>query len=46
MIPNPQAILDYWFPIDVPPPQAFSLDPSKDPSEQVQILPDWLKLKM
>lgn len=42
MIPNPQAILDYWFPIDVPPPQAFTLDTS----EQVQILPDWLKLKM
>ncbi len=42
MIPNPQAILDYWFPIDVPPPQAFTLDTS----EPVQILPDWLKLKM
>lgn len=42
MIPNPQAILDYWFPIDVPPPQAFTIDTS----EQVQILPDWLKLKM
>lgn len=42
MIPNPQAILDYWFPLDVPPPQAFTLDTS----EQVQILPDWLKLKM
>lgn len=42
MISNPQAVLDYWFPIDVPPPQAFTLDSS----EQVQILPDWLKLKM
>lgn len=42
LIPNSQAILDYWFPIDVPPPQAFTLDTS----EQVQILPDWLKLKM
>ncbi|XP_058059861.1 integrator complex subunit 1 [Anopheles bellator] len=35
-------ILDYWFPEGAPPPQAFTIDTA----EPVQILPDWLKLKM
>lgn len=35
--------LDFWFPSDAPmAPQAFNVETS----EQVQILPDWLKLKM
>ncbi|XP_019564410.2 integrator complex subunit 1 [Aedes albopictus] len=41
-IPMAAQILDYWFPEGAPPPQAFNLDTS----EPVQILPDWLKLKM
>lgn len=43
MIPNSQPILDYWFPPGAAPPQAFLLDATNVP---VQILPDWLKLKM
>lgn len=42
MIANSQPILDYWFPPGSPPPQAFTIDTA----EPVQILPDWLKLKM
>lgn len=42
MIQNSQPILDYWFPPGTPPPQAFTIDTA----EPVQILPDWLKLKM
>lgn len=42
MIQNSQPILDYWFPPGQPPPQAFTIDTA----EPVQILPDWLKLKM
>ncbi|EDS38053.1 conserved hypothetical protein [Culex quinquefasciatus] len=41
-IPMAAQILDYWFPEGAPPPQAFTIDTS----EPVQILPDWLKLKM
>uniref|UniRef100_A0A336KFD9 CSON009829 protein n=1 Tax=Culicoides sonorensis TaxID=179676 RepID=A0A336KFD9_CULSO len=41
-IPGVETILDYWFPINMPPPQAFTLETQ----EPVQILPDWLKLKM
>lgn len=36
-------ILDYWFPAGRPAPVAFL--PSM-PQEQIQLLPDWLKLKM
>lgn len=43
MLPNSQPILDYWFPPGAAPPQAFTLDAN---NESVQILPDWLKLKM
>lgn len=42
MIPNAQPILDYWFPSGSVPPQAFTIDTN----DQIQILPDWLKLKM
>lgn len=42
IIPNSQPNLDYWFPIGASPPQAFTMDTR----DQVQILPDWLKLKM
>lgn len=42
MIPNSTPILDYWFPMGGSSPQAFKLETS----EPVQILPDWLKLKM
>ncbi|XP_058452924.1 integrator complex subunit 1 [Malaya genurostris] len=41
-IPVASQILDYWFPEGAPPPQAFNIETS----EPVQILPDWLKLKM
>ncbi|XP_053696102.1 integrator complex subunit 1 [Sabethes cyaneus] len=41
-IPMAAQILDYWFPEGAPPPQAFNIETS----EPVQILPDWLKLKM
>ncbi|XP_058814949.1 integrator complex subunit 1 [Topomyia yanbarensis] len=41
-IPVATQILDYWFPEGAPPPQAFNIETS----EPVQILPDWLKLKM
>lgn len=41
-IPHAETILDYWFPPNSPPPQAFTMDTQ----ETVQILPDWLKLKM
>lgn len=42
IIPNSQPNLDYWFPLGSAPPQASTIDTS----EPVQILPDWLKLKM
>lgn len=42
MIPNALQFLDYWFPENAPPPQAFNLETN----EAVHILPDWLKLKM
>ena len=42
MIPNSQPILDYWFPPGAMPPLAYTIENN----EQVQILPDWLKLKM
>lgn len=41
-IPGALPIVDYWFPVNFPPPQAFHIETS----EPVQILPDWLKLKM
>jgi integrator complex subunit 1 len=41
-IPSAGQILDYWFPPNVAPPQAFH----SETLEPVQILPDWLKLKM
>lgn len=44
MIPNSQPILDYWFPACGLPPQAFTMEAGAN--EPVQILPDWLKLKM
>lgn len=43
MITNSQPILDYWFPPGAIPPQALNMDATNEP---VQILPDWLKLKM
>ncbi|EDW74464.1 uncharacterized protein Dwil_GK21929 [Drosophila willistoni] len=42
-MPESIPILDYWFPQGRPPPVAFL--PSM-PQEQMQLLPDWLKLKM
>ncbi|EDX08492.1 GD11823 [Drosophila simulans] len=42
-MPESIPILDYWFPPGRPAPVAFL--PSM-PQEQVQLLPDWLKLKM
>lgn len=42
MIPNSQPILDYWFPAGGEPPLGFTIETS----EPIQILPDWLKLKM
>lgn len=45
MIPNSAPILDYWFPVGSSHPQAFTIDNETDP-QPVQILPDWLKLKM
>lgn len=42
MIPNAGPILDYWFPINAPRLQASTMESS----EPVQVLPDWLKLKM
>ncbi|KAH8402313.1 hypothetical protein KR009_011352 [Drosophila setifemur] len=42
-MPESIPILDYWFPPGRPAPAAFL--PSM-PQEQVQLLPDWLKLKM
>lgn len=44
MIPNSAPILDYWFPVGSSHPQAFTID-DEEP-QPVQILPDWLKLKM
>lgn len=41
-IPGALPIVDYWFPVNCPPPQAFHFETQ----EPVQILPDWLKLKM
>lgn len=42
-MPESIPILDYWFPAGRPPPVAYL--PSM-PQEQIQLLPDWLKLKM
>lgn len=42
VIPGAETILDYWFPPNTPPPQAYNIETS----EPIQILPDWLKLKM
>lgn len=44
MIPNSAPILDYWFPVGSSHPQAFTIDDAEP--QPVQILPDWLKLKM
>lgn len=44
MIPNSAPILDYWFPVGSSHPQAFTIE-DEEP-QPVQILPDWLKLKM
>lgn len=44
MIPNAAPILDYWFPLNSSHPQAFTIE-DEEP-QPVQILPDWLKLKM
>lgn len=43
VIPNSQPNLDYWFPIGGSTPKAYL---NGNTTEQIQILPDWLKLKV
>lgn len=44
MIPNSVPILDYWFPVGAAHPHAFTI--GDEQPQPVQIIPDWLKLKM